>query len=68
MESRFAADLNIDTPPLFMSSDLNQVGGRARAVQRKALAIDLCVMTRRLLPDASSISALQGLSRDFKLV
>ncbi len=46
MESSCAADLNIDTPPLFMSSDLNEVGGSARAVQRKALAMDLCVMTR----------------------
>lgn len=46
VESSSATDLNIDTPPLFMSSDLNEVGGSARAVQRKALAIDLCVMTR----------------------
>lgn len=36
----------MDTPPLFMSKDLNEVGGRARAVHKNALAMDLCVMTR----------------------
>ena len=39
------AHLNMDTPPLFISSDLNDVGGKARAVHRNALAIDLCVTT-----------------------
>lgn len=53
----YMAHLKMDTPPLCMSRDLNDVGGRARAVHRNALAMDLCVMTRWLLPEVSSISA-----------
>ena len=52
------AHLKMDTPPLFMSKDLKEVGGRARAVHKNALAMDLWVMTKWLLPGASSISAL----------
>ena len=57
------AHLKMDTPPLFMSKDLKEVGGRARAVHKNALAMDLWVMTRWLLPGASSISALQDTLR-----
>lgn len=53
----FVTFLNIDTPPLWISTALNDVGGSASAVHRKALIMDLCVMTRWLLPGASSISA-----------
>lgn len=35
------ANLKMDTPPLFMSRDLKEVGGRAKAVHRNALAMDL---------------------------
>lgn len=52
--------LKMDTPPLFMSKDLKEVAGRAKAVHKKALAMDLWVTTRWLLPGASSISVLHG--------
>lgn len=55
------ADLKMEIPPLFMSKDLNEVVGRDRAVHNSALAIDLWVTTRWLLPGASSMSALQEL-------
>ena len=35
------ANLKMETPPLFMSKDLKEVGGRAKAVHRNALAMDL---------------------------
>lgn len=40
------AYLNMETTPLFMSRALKEVGGKARAVHRKALAIDVWVATR----------------------
>ena len=39
--ARCKAHLKMDTPPLWMSTALKEVGGRASAVQRKALIIDL---------------------------